>query len=104
MYDIPAQRRNRIGIIYMRLTALLLSLLKGDARAPTRAGGSLLISERGGIPWTASHRHKKGNLYRVLAPAILESDRSEVVIYDDEEGTIWVRSKAEFYDGRFREL
>ncbi len=54
--------------------------------------------------WQASHRHKKGGLYRVVGPAFLEADRSEAVIYDDAEGTVWVRAAAEFYDGRFTEL
>ncbi|WP_298912317.1 DUF1653 domain-containing protein [uncultured Roseobacter sp.] len=54
--------------------------------------------------WVATHLHRKGGLYRVLAHGILEADRSEVVIYDDVEGTIWVRPKSEFEDGRFSEL
>ncbi|MEN8840621.1 MAG: DUF1653 domain-containing protein [Octadecabacter sp.] len=55
-------------------------------------------------PWQATHRHKKGGLYRLVGPATLEADRSDVVIYDDADGTVWVRSKAEFYDGRFTPL
>ena len=52
-------------------------------------------------PWTPTHRHKKGGLYRVVAHGLLEADRSDVVVYDDAEGTTWVRPAAEFYDGRF---
>ena len=55
-------------------------------------------------PWKATHRHRKGGLYRVVGPAILEADRSAVVIYDDAEGTVWVRSADEFNDGRFTPL
>jgi hypothetical protein len=55
-------------------------------------------------PWKATHRHKKGGLYRLVGPAILEADRSAVVIYDDAEGTVWVRSAEEFNDGRFTPL
>ena len=51
--------------------------------------------------WTATHRHRKGGLYRVLGRGVLETDRSEVVIYDDADGTVWVRSVIEFEDGRF---
>lgn len=51
--------------------------------------------------WRPTHQHRKGGEYRVLGHGVLESDRSDVVIYDDRSGTIWVRSKAEFYDGRF---
>lgn len=52
--------------------------------------------------WYPTHRHKKGGLYRLLGFGILESDRSDVAIYDDADGTVWVRDRAEFEDGRFR--
>lgn len=52
-------------------------------------------------PWQATHQHRKGGLYRELARGIAEADRAAVVIYDDPEGTIWVRVAAEFDDGRF---
>lgn len=58
----------------------------------------------GGTDWHPTHRHRKGGGYRVLGHGILEADRSDVVIYDDADGTIWVRSKSEFYDGRFTPL
>ncbi len=51
--------------------------------------------------WCATHRHKKGGLYRVIAEGLLETDRSDVVIYDDAQGQVWVRPAAEFWDGRF---
>lgn len=51
--------------------------------------------------WHPTHRHIKGGEYRVLMHGILETDRSEVVIYDDAKRTVWVRPKLEFYDGRF---
>lgn len=54
--------------------------------------------------WTPTHRHKKGGLYRLLCDAKLESDESDVIVYYDKEGNVWVRSKAEFYDGRFTPL
>ena len=52
-------------------------------------------------PWVATHRHRKGGLYRLIDQGINEADRAPVAIYDDPEGTIWVRSRAEFEDGRF---
>lgn len=52
-------------------------------------------------PWAATHRHRKGGLYRLLHEGINEPDRSPVAIYDDADGTIWVRPWAEFHDGRF---
>lgn len=54
--------------------------------------------------WAPTHQHRKGGLYRVLAEGILETDRSAVVIYDDADGTVWVRPAAEFDDGRFAPL
>ena len=59
---------------------------------------------RGERDFVATHRHRKGGDYRLLARGILESDRSAVAIYDDAEGTIWVRDLAEFEDGRFTEI
>ena len=55
-------------------------------------------------PWAPTHRHRKGGHYRVLSHGILEKDRSDVVIYDDAKGQVWVRPVAEFYDGRFEAL
>lgn len=55
-------------------------------------------------PWAATHRHKKGGLYRLLYEGVYEPDRSPVAIYDDAEGTIWVRPLEEFNDGRFTPL
>lgn len=51
--------------------------------------------------WAPTHRHRKGGLYRVLCRGILEADRSDVVIYDDADGQVWVRPVDEFEDGRF---
>lgn len=55
-------------------------------------------------------RHiKRGTLYSVLGPAKLQvepgvvlQDMDELVVYASEtDGTMWVRSKKEFDDGRF---
>lgn len=54
--------------------------------------------------WQPTHQHRKGGRYRVTGTAVLEADRSDVVIYDDAEGNVWVRDAAEFHDGRFRPL
>lgn len=55
----------------------------------------------GQTPWHPTHRHKKGGGYRFLGYGVQEADRSRVAIYDDAEGTVWVRDAAEFEDGRF---
>ena len=54
--------------------------------------------------WTPTHQHKKGGQYRLLCDAKLESDESDVIVYYDQEGKVWVRSKEEFFDGRFTPL
>lgn len=54
--------------------------------------------------WTPTHQHRKGGYYREVMRGTHEADRSPVVIYDDVEGTVWVRSAAEFDDGRFTAL
>ncbi|MEL6570227.1 MAG: DUF1653 domain-containing protein [Pseudomonadota bacterium] len=51
--------------------------------------------------WAATHRHRKGGLYRLIDQGVYEPDRSLVAIYDDAEGTVWVRPWSEFQDGRF---
>ncbi len=51
--------------------------------------------------WRATHRHRKGGLYRVLSEGLLETDGTDVVIYDDVQGQVWVRPATEFWDGRF---
>ncbi len=57
-----------------------------------------------GVAWQATHRHRKGGLYRVLSEGVWEPDRSAVVIYDDAEGKVWVRPRQEFEDGRFEQV
>ncbi len=61
------------------------------------------LSSAGG-GWAPTHQHRKGGLYRVLGKGTLESDRTGMVIYDDEAGTIWLRPVAEFEDGRFHSI
>ncbi|MEM9583123.1 MAG: DUF1653 domain-containing protein [Pseudomonadota bacterium] len=84
-----------------------LSRLLGRRDAPqttSQFGGIAPQRHDDRSSWRATHRHKKGGLYRFIAEAVLEADRSDVVIYDDVDGQIWVRSKREFYDGRFAEV
>jgi hypothetical protein len=59
----------------------------------------------GQSPWIATHRHKKGGLYRLLGYGTAEADRSAVAIYDDADGNVWVRAAGEFEDpSRFTPL
>lgn len=72
-----------------------LGLLRASPH-PLQAGGA--------TSFVPTHRHRKGGDYRFLATGIDEATREPVVIYDDADGTIWVRAKAEFEDGRFTPL
>ena len=56
------------------------------------------------VPFRPTHRHAKGGLYRVLGEGIWETDRTIAVIYQDADGTVWMRPKAEFDDGRFSKI
>lgn len=55
----------------------------------------------------ARYRHKKtGGVYRVIAdPALMEADKTPVVVYQSEQdGQVWVRPAAMFHDGRFERI
>lgn len=54
--------------------------------------------------WAPTHKHRKGGLYRVITEGINESDRTPVVVYEDQEGIVWVRPRDQFYDGRFETI
>lgn len=46
-------------------------------------------------------RHRKGGEYTVIGPGRFESSWEKCVIYQAKDGTLVVRSLAEFIDGRF---
>lgn len=74
------------------------------AKEAAASGSGSLVGSPTGQAWKPTHRHRKGGLYRFLAVGCYEADRSSVAIYDDAEGTVWVRAMSEFSDGRFRLL
>jgi hypothetical protein len=51
---------------------------------------------------------KTGGYYRVLYEGVMESDLTPVVIYrnvdPNADTRVWVRNKADFYDGRFEKV
>lgn len=61
------------------------------------------LSDRGARLATEMWQHvKSGGFYRIVTWGRIEADLSEVVIYRAEkDGTVWVRPKDEFFDGRF---
>ncbi|AWJ82699.1 hypothetical protein TSH58p_03690 [Azospirillum sp. TSH58] len=60
-----------------------------------------LGSDMPGLNWKPTHRHRKGGEYRVIARGELESDLTAVVVYESQEGRVWVHPASEFDDGRF---
>ena len=60
--------------------------------------------------WTPTHQHlKRRSLYRFVGKATLQTslplrDMDEMVVYQAEDGSFWVRPDVEFYDGRFLTL
>ena len=86
----------------MSIFSHLASWVGGLRRQPEPMEEPTAPSDPSG--WFPTHRHKKGGRYRVIMHAVLESDRSDVVVYDDAQGDVWVRPVEEFYDGRFTNL
>lgn len=50
-------------------------------------------------------RHKKtGGVYSFIAEVVIEATLDPAVAYQGNDGTIWVRPRDEFFDGRFEEI
>ena len=50
------------------------------------------------------HNKTKG-LYKIIEIGIEEKDLTEAVIYKSlKDGTVWIRNKEEFLDGRFEKV
>lgn len=59
----------------------------------------------GDMPFKPTHRHiKTGGLYRFLGTCKIEATWTDGVLYDNAEGVLIVRDKAEFEDGRFEPI
>ncbi|TJV51100.1 MAG: DUF1653 domain-containing protein [Mesorhizobium sp.] len=60
--------------------------------------------------WQPTHQHlKRRSLYRFVGAATLQtsiplSDTDAMVVYQAEDGSLWVRPHTEFFDGRFLTL
>jgi len=93
VYDVSTERSYRIDFVYM---SWIKKLNVGADTAPTDAPAP--APTFGQTPWHPTHRHKKGGGYRLLGYGVAEADRSTVAIYDDIDGTVWVRSADEFND------
>jgi hypothetical protein len=48
---------------------------------------------------------KTGGLYEIVCEGSIESDHAPQVVYRSlDTGKVWIRPRAEFFDGRFKEL
>lgn len=46
-----------------------------------------------------THRHRKtGGLYKLLMTALIEADLSHAVVYEGNDGTVWVRPLDQFIE------
>lgn len=55
--------------------------------------------------WEPTHQCRNGGLYQMRHPyAVIEATMTAAVIYEGQDGMLWVRPRTEFYDGRFAEL
>lgn len=48
--------------------------------------------------WRPTHRHYKGGYYKVLYNATKEDTLSELIVYEDKNGKVWVRTANNFYE------
>lgn len=98
-------------------------LILNDATAPASKSFAQADFDqriRSALVWRPTHRHKKrGSEYQLLGigkmqtndwsdlavyPAQSPVDMREVAIYCAKDGTLWVRPREEFEDGRFEPL
>jgi hypothetical protein len=55
--------------------------------------------------WEPTHQHRKTDgLYQLRHRAVIEETMTPAVVYEGQDGTLWVRPATEFFDGRFAEL
>jgi len=44
------------------------------------------------------YRHYKGGIYELICEARLEADHVPVIVYRGEDGAVWVRPRAAFFE------
>jgi hypothetical protein len=44
------------------------------------------------------YRHYKGGIYELVAEAVLEADHTPVMVYRGQDGAVWVRPRAAFFE------
>ena len=44
------------------------------------------------------YRHYKGGIYELVCEAVLEADHTPVMVYRGQDGAVWVRPRAAFFE------
>lgn len=44
------------------------------------------------------YRHYKGGIYELVCEAVMEADHAPVVVYRGQDGSVWVRPRAVFFE------
>jgi hypothetical protein len=44
------------------------------------------------------YRHYKGGIYELVCEAVLEADHTPVLVYRGQDGAVWVRPRAAFFE------
>ena len=46
----------------------------------------------------ARYRHYKGGIYELVCEAVMEADHTPVMVYRGQDGAVWVRPRAAFFE------
>jgi hypothetical protein len=44
------------------------------------------------------YRHYKGGIYELVCEAVMEADHTPVMVYRGQDGAVWVRPRAMFFE------
>jgi hypothetical protein len=66
-------------------------------QSPTREKGPGMTP----TPFRPTHRHRKGGLYELLGYGRHTETGDALAVYRSDDGTLWVRPREMFDDGRF---
>ena len=44
------------------------------------------------------YRHYKGGIYELVCEAVMEADHTPVMVYRGQDGAVWVRPRAAFFE------
>ncbi|KFI08686.1 DUF1653 domain-containing protein [Massilia sp. BSC265] len=50
------------------------------------------------MPAARRYRHYKGGIYELVCEAVMEADHTPVMVYRGQDGAVWVRPRAAFFE------